>query len=466
MTGRRARGAVALLVTALVGAACSGGSGSASGGGSAGPSGGCPVDALANADQPVTITFWHTQARANLTELERQIAAFEQSQDQVRVKLVDQTGYRELFEKYKAGLGTGDLPDVAQFEETTVQQLLDSLSTVTIADCVKASRYPLTDFMPRAIDYYTVDGKLRAMPWTVSNPVLLFDPGKLTAAGLDPSDPPRTFAEIEAAARQIVDRGVAKHGIALPARDYFFEFFYAKSGQSYVNHDGGRASRATAATLDNPTGKRIWSWWKRMVESGLALNTGAAEGSFDHLLAIPPGEAAMTIEASGAIGPINEVLKTGQYPGVTIAAGPLPSLTGRGGVPVGDASLWISNRSAPAKQAAAWKLIQFLDAPEQIAGFATASGYVPIRTSAAESPQVQTFWAANPAYRVAYDQLLQPGGPSANGSVIGAYQGVRDSVRDALVAMLGEGLSPDEAMARAQKGADRAIEDYNTRLGT
>ncbi len=190
------------------------------------------------------------------------------------------------------------------------------------------------------------------------------------------------------------------------------------------------------------------------------------EGSFDHLLAIPPGEAAMTIEASGAIGPINEVLKSGQYPGVTIAAGPLPSLTGRGGVPVGDASLWISNRSSAAKQAAAWKLIQFLDAPEQIAGFATASGYVPIRTSAAESPEVQTFWAANPAYRVAYDQLLQPGGPSANGSVIGAYQGVRDSVRDALVAMLGEGLSPDEAMARAQKGADRAIEDYNTRLGT
>ena len=104
----------------------------------------------------------------------------------------------------------------------------------------------------------------------------------------------------------------------------------------------------------------------------------------------------MTIEASGAIGPINEVLASGEYPGVTITGAALPSLTGRGGVPVGDGSLWISNRSSPAKQAAAWELVKFLVAPEQIAGFATASGYVPIRKSAAADPAVQEFWAENP----------------------------------------------------------------------
>ncbi len=462
----RVFGTVAIALAVVAG--CSGGGSKGGGDGDASGSGGssaCPVDALAKVTEPVTITFWHTQARANLTELERQIDEFEASQDKVRVKLVDQTGYRELFEKYKAGLTSGDLPDLGQFEETTVQQLLDSKSTVTVADCIAADRYPTADFLPRSLDYYTVDGRLRAMPWTVSNPILMFDPGKLRAAGLDPANPPETFDELEAASRQIVQRGVAKHGMALPARDYFFEFFYAKSGQSYVNHNGGRASRATAATLDNPTGRKIWSWWKRMVDSGLALNTGATEGNFDHLLAIPTGEAAMTIEASGAIGPINEVLQSGQYPGVTISASALPSLTGRGGVPVGDASLWISKRSSPEKRAAAWQLVKFLDAPAQIAGFATASGYVPIRKSAAASPSVQSFWAANPAYRVAYDQLLQPGGPAANGSVIGAYQGVRDAVRDALVAMLANGLSVDAAMARAQKGADTAIRDYNTRIG-
>ena len=41
-----------------------------------------------------------------------------------------------------------------------------------------------------------------------------------------------------------------------------------------------------------------------------------------------------------------------------------------------------------------------------------------------------------------------------------------DAVRDGLVAMLSQGLSPEQALARAQRGADRAIRDYNTRLGT
>jgi len=134
-------------------------------------------------------------------------------------------------------------------------------------------------------------------------------------------------------------------------------------------------------------------------------------------------------------------------------------------VPVGDASLWISKRSSPEKQAATWELVKFLVAPAQIAGFATASGYVPIRKSAAASPAVQSFWNDNPTYRISYDQLLAPGGPAADGSVIGAYQGVRDAVRDGLVAMLGDGIAVKAALARAQRGADRAIRDYTARVG-
>ncbi len=188
--------------------------------------------------------------------------------------------------------------------------------------------------------------------------------------------------------RTIVASGAAKYGIALRTQDYFNEFFYAKAGQQYVNHNGGRDGRATKALLDNPTGRKIWTWWKDMVDSGLALNTGSAEGNFDHLLAIGTGDAAMSIEASSALGTILQVLQSGQYAGVDPAAGPLPSLKPGGGVPVGDGSLWISKRSSPAKQAAAWEFAKFLVAPEQQASLTAATGYVPVRISAASSPRV------------------------------------------------------------------------------
>ncbi len=163
---------------------------------------GCPLGALDRAKGPVQITFWHVQARANLDELKRQVAKFEASQSKVRVKLVDQTGYRESLQKYKAGLTSGDLPDLGQFEETAVQTLLDSESTVTMQDCVKADHYSLSDFIPRTISYYTVDHQLRALPWPVSNPILVYDKSKFRAAGLDPERPP---ADARRGARDVPD---------------------------------------------------------------------------------------------------------------------------------------------------------------------------------------------------------------------------------------------------------------------
>jgi sn-glycerol 3-phosphate transport system substrate-binding protein len=456
----RGRVAVAVGVAlALVVAACGGGGGDSSSGGT-----GCPVDALDRADGPVTIRFWHVQARANLDELRRQVERFHASQSKVRVKLVDQTAYPELLQKYKAGLTTGDVPDLAQFEETAVQTLLDSKSTVTLADCVRRDHYDLSDFVPRTISYYSVGNELRALPWNVSNPILIYDVSKFAAAGLDPAHPPATLDEVRAAARQIVDRGVARYGIALRVAPYFNEFMYAKAGQQYVNHGGGRTSRATKALLDNATGRGIWDWWKGMVDSGLALNTGSAAGNFDHLLAIGTGDAAMSIEASSALGTILQVLESGQYPGVKIGAAPLPSLRARGGVPVGDGSLWITNRTSPEKQAAAWEFAKFLVAPEQQASLAVATGYVPVRRSAGAMPVVQEFWARQPAFKVAYDQLLVPGGPAANGSVIGNYHGVRDAVVNGITSMLTQGTSPEDALATTESNADRAIADYNDRV--
>jgi sn-glycerol 3-phosphate transport system substrate-binding protein len=164
---------------------------------------------------------------------------------------VNQAGYIESLQKYKAGLSNGDLPDLAQFEETSVQTLLDSQSTVTLQDCADADHYDMSDYIPRTISYYTVNQKLRALPWPVSNPILLYDKSKFRAAGLDPDKPPETLDDLRAMSRQIVASGATKYGIALRTQDYFNEFFYAKAGQQYVNH--GPEGRATGAARP-PTG--------------------------------------------------------------------------------------------------------------------------------------------------------------------------------------------------------------------
>jgi sn-glycerol 3-phosphate transport system substrate-binding protein len=460
--------AVAAISVALLAAACGGKSSSSGGTAKPGKSdpAACGLDAFAKAPKPVDITFWHTMSQSNADWLVATVKKFNDSQHDVHVTLQQLPSYPDLFTKYKAGLSSGDLPDVAQFEDTTVAQLIDSQSTVPVQDCIDASHYDLSDFLPRALQFYSYAGIQRSMPWAVSNIILYFDPAKFRKAGLDPSKPPATLDEVRADAQRIVASGAATHGISLHQQPYLFEFLLAKSGGEYVNNGNGRLARTTQANLDSPIALQLWTWWHDMVKSGLALDTGSDPNNFDHLIALATGNAAMTIEASSAIAPIEAVLASGQYKGVQIATAPLPALsTTGGGVPVGDGSLWISAKSSPEKRAAAWQLIQYLDSTSGQASIAAEAGYVPVRKSAAQSPEVVDKWAKDPNFRTGYDQLSEGTLSNANiGSLIGDYQGVRDSVRDGLTQMLRNGLSADAAAALAEREANAKIQDYNARV--
>ena len=340
----RNRSIVALGLALALGLAACGGGSSKPGAGSTGTTGGksgavdpadCGLAAFANAKKPVEVKFWHEMSRANADWLVQTTNAFNKSQHDVHVTLVQFPAYQDLLTKYLAGLSTKDLPDLFQPEDTTVQRMIDSKSVVPVQACVDADHYPLSQLLPRATAYFSLHDVLYGMPWSLSNPVLWYNRTAFTKAGLDPNKPPQTLAQVKEYSQKIVSSGAAKHGIALRVEPYIFEFLNAKSGGTLVNNGNGRQARATAATIDTPLATQIWSWWNDMVHSGLALNTGGATGNIDHMLAVGNGNAAMTMEASGVLGTVKQVLEEGQYSTVRIGTAPLPTVNGGGGVPVG-----------------------------------------------------------------------------------------------------------------------------------
>ncbi|MQY76105.1 MAG: extracellular solute-binding protein, partial [Spirochaeta sp.] len=54
---------------------------------------------------------------------------------------------------------------------------------------------------------------------------------------------------------------------------------------------------------------------------------------------------------------------------------------------------------------ATWEFINWLTKPEQLAQFATTTGYIPIRKSILDLPSTKQFLSDNPVYKVAYEQL-------------------------------------------------------------
>ena len=431
----------------------------------------CPIGAIDKAkSKPVQITLWHSMggAAANLEELGKLTDQFNASQSDVHVNLVDQTTYKETFQKFRAGLSSGDLPDIGQFEDTALQQLIDSQAILPAQACIDADHYDLADHLKRVVDYWTVKGTMWPMPFNLSNPVFYYDKNAFRQAGLDPEKPPATFDELRADAEKLKASGVVtKAGMGLKLDAWHLEQWLAKAGKPYVNNSNGRKARATKVEFDNKVGRDIFGFWSGMVRDGLA-ETNPTEGpsAIDNLIGIGTHSHAMTIDTSAALGTISQVLGSGQYAGVELGVAPMPGPSGKGGILVGGAALYIVNKSAPEKQEAAWRFAKFLNESETQAEWAAATGYIPVRKSAVEQPVLQQRWNQTPGYRVAYDQLTSGVESTASaGPVIGDYQGVRDAVLEAEQGMFTQGTKPSTALNQARSKADQAISEYNSRIG-
>jgi sn-glycerol 3-phosphate transport system substrate-binding protein len=428
----------------------------------------CPLDALKKAKKkPVEITYWHAMPGANEETLTRLTERFNSSQNDVHVALVNQTTYADTLNKFRAGLSSGDLPDLVQIEGTDLQQMIDTHAVLPAQACVKADKYDLSDHLKRVVDYSTLHGTLWPMPFNASSPVLYYNKRAFQAAGLDPNQPPRTLDEVRSAARKLKDSGAAAQaGFGLNPDPRYFEHWLALGGKTYVNNGNGREIRASSVTFDNATGKEVFAFLSDMVKSGLA-RTNPADGpqQVDNLLGVGNGNFGMTIDTSAKLGSILQILNGGEYPNVELGVAPMPGPKGKGGVFVAGAGNYISKKSSPEKQAAAWQFAKFLNEPESQAEWSVGTGYLPIRKSAAELPSVQQRWVEVPGFKVAYDQLVGGVANTATaGPVIGDYEGVREAVLDAEQQMFG-GMSPTEALRLAKEQANAKIEEYNSRIG-
>jgi sn-glycerol 3-phosphate transport system substrate-binding protein len=462
-----ARLVAVLAAFALVAAACGGGDddGGGGGGAAAGDLPSCPVDALAGATKPVDITVWHAFNDRVGPPFVDLVNEFNSSQDEVEVKLVAQGSYKDNFQKFKAGLESGDLPDMVQIEDTGTQQMIDTGVVLPAESCIEADDYDTSAYLPRILDYYSAKDVLYPAYFNVSNPILYFNETAFTRAGLDPANPPATLAELRSASEQLKAAGYP-YGFALKTDPWFLEQWSAKGGATYVDEENGRRERADAVTWDE-TAQEIFDWMADMVDSGLAITSpNEGPGEIDHFLALREGRAGMTIDTSAALGAITAVIESGEGGNVVLGNGAMPGPEGDGGVLVGGGAFYISNRSSDEKQAAAWKLAKFLGEPENVAYFSAGTGYVPIREDAVGDADLQARWAETPGFQIAYDQLTEgPDNVATAGPLIGDYQGVRDAVLAAMEQMFTQDKAPKPALDDARTRADGAIEEYNSRIG-
>jgi sn-glycerol 3-phosphate transport system substrate-binding protein len=217
--------------------------------------------------------------------------------------------------------------------------------------------------------------------------------------------------------------------------------------------------------FDNDTGRYFFQWWHDMVDEGLAFNVGRNPTFADGLLAIASGRAAMTFSYSSALRSVVDALEKGAA-GVEIGVSELPGVPGGTGASLtGGRALWVLNLRPEREQEAAWRFIKWLMEPEQQAEWFAGSGYLPVSHKAVDQPAAKDVIAKYPQFQVPLDLYLKaPATPAGLGALLGPFRQVRESINQAVEAMLSGAKDPDQALEDAATKADQIIEEYNQRV--
>ena len=428
----------------------------------------CSPKALAASKGPVTINFWESMPRANGEEMVKLTNQFNASQKKVHVNLVVQTTYQETFQKYRSALSNGQTPDIAMLTDTDTQAAIDTQSFIPAQTCMSAAGFKTGDLLPRALAYWKVNKTQWAMPFGVSGPVLYYNKKAFTAAGLDPNKPPATLSQLVSTAKTLKDKTGAGMGMVLDP--WHLLTWMATGNQTAVNNNNGRTARANKATFNSSAGLAVFNALAQMKKDGsVQTNSVQGAGRYDNLLGAGSGKFSMTIDTSAAQGTIQQLLATGQYPNVDVGVAPMPKVfttSSKGGIEPGGNGLWISKRSTPAKQAAAWQYEAFLLSSGTQAAWSAGTGYIPLRTSAAKSSTIQALWAKDPGFSVAYTQLTKGTQDYATaGAVIGPFEDVNGAIANAEASIFVKNVAPKTALNAAVAASNGIIAAYNKRLG-
>jgi sn-glycerol 3-phosphate transport system substrate-binding protein len=467
----------ALALTIAV-AAC-GGSGGGSGTAAVGPGElpECPIDALDEASQPVEITVWHSMVAKQSQTLDELATLYNGSQSRVRVRLENvAVSDEELLRRFHEAIPSRDLPSIVVANDTMTQQMSDSGVVLPAQSCIDATDFDMTPFAPTVVAYYTIDDVMWAASANPGSVLVYYNKDHFRRAGLDPEQPPRTLADIRSAAEAIQAAGIVDKPFVHELAPYKTEFWLTGAHAPIVDNDNGRSGPATQAALEgNPDAAELFDWFGQMNEAGLVNPIPVAEGQVNQYLAMATGRGSIIVETSSAATSVEAFLSGNLQPdaagvdidasnisGLEIGAGPMPGIHEPGRTQMGGPAWYIMSTTPPPVQAAAWDFLSFMNGEVAQTRMLTGGSFLPYRLSAADTPEARQFFAGSLAggWLQIANQQVRTIDPAFPGPLIGPYDEVRESLRDALTSQLLDGLPPDQAIDRAQREITDSIERY------
>lgn len=409
-----------------------------------------------SAEEPTTITFWHSMSGVNGEAIDYLIEKFNTENTKgITVEAQYQGSYDDAITKLKSAQIGNMGADLVQIYDIGTRFMIDSGWVVPMQDLIDADGWDASQLEPNIAAYYTVEDRLYSMPFNSSTPILYYNKDMFEAAGI--TEAPTSFSEIEAIAEDLLTKGGAKQVISLGIYGWFFEQFTCKQEVNYVNNGNGRTGAATAVEFDsNGAAVNTLTAWKSLYDQGYAPNVG--RGGDVGLVNFNAGESAITLGSTASLAQIL-VDVNGKFE-VGTAYFPKISDSDEGGVSIGGGSFWALENGDDAKKAATWEFVKFMVSAENQAYWNTKSGYFPVTTAAHDEPVFKENIEKYPQFQTAIDQL-HDSSPNSAGALLSVFSEAREIVEVQIENMLNSGSTPEDATAIMAEKINDAIEEYN-----
>lgn len=183
--------------------------------------------------KPVEISLWHSLAGHSGSEMQALAKDFNQSQSDYVIKPVYKGGYIESLTSFAAAFRAHQPPALIQIFEVGTATMLVPPGIIKPVDVLMQEQglaLPEESFFPAVRSYYSESGRLMAMPFNTSVPVLFYNADALAKVGYSASSFPRTWDELEILAAKFKQAGFScAYTSAYPAW-IFIESFSAIHG--------------------------------------------------------------------------------------------------------------------------------------------------------------------------------------------------------------------------------------------
>ena len=402
--------------------------------------------------EPVTIqVFYPVAVDAPIAKiLQGYVDTFQAANPGITIEPVFAGGYTDVKTTIQTTIeGGGQPPALAVMLATDLYDLINGDYITSLDDYIKAmpdGQAYLNDFFPAFLANSRYDGKVWSIPFQRSVVALYYNKDLFDEAGLQPPTSWATWAD--AAQKLTVREGdqVTRWGIEYPSGwpYWLFQPLAIGSGQNIVADD-------TTVSFDDPRVIEAEQFYIDLSHKYQAMPEGVQSVWGQAPSDFASGQTAMIVHSSGSLAGI---LKQADF---EVGVMPIPGKEeGTYATVPGGGNLYILKGAPKAHQDAAWKFIQFLTQPENVADFSINTGYIANRQAAYETPAMKDYLAQVPQAGTLRD-ALQYAGAELSVQDLGE---VRNIFHNYLQAAYNGEMSPAEAMAAAQKEADEALKAF------